>query len=252
MTYLILAISVPALVIGYMQSPVLPVYENIRKISMFNRIAGFFVLLIFTLIINRLIQARKHYRLQASELAYANKELESFSYSTAHDLKSPLHAVNGFSQIIIEDYGKNLDQEINNYLDKIIDITDRMRCIIDDMLSLSNISLKEMKFEKVNISQMAESIVTELRTTAPERNVEVYIKKDMKAIADSSLIRIAMTNLIGNAWKYTSKKKNAIISVESKCARNETIFIVKNNGSGFDMKFAENLFVPFKRLHSEN
>ncbi|HEX2956286.1 MAG TPA: ATP-binding protein [Chitinispirillaceae bacterium] len=251
MTYLILTITVPALVIGYMLSPVVPLYENIREVSMLNRTTGFFVLAVFTIIINMLIQVRKHYSVQASELTYANKELESFSYSTAHDLKSPLHAIKGVSQILIEDYGKNLDQQAIDFLRSITDSSDKMASIIDDMLSLSKISLKEMNLQKVNMSELTESIIAELRTSSPEKNVEVHVDKGMEARADSSLIRIAMTNLIGNAWKYTSKKEIAIISVESKCIRGQTLFIVKDNGCGFDMKFAQNLFVPFKRLHSE-
>ncbi|MBN1603553.1 MAG: GHKL domain-containing protein [Chitinispirillaceae bacterium] len=249
--YLMLAISVPALIIGYVQSPMLPVYENIRNISLFNRTAGFFVLSVFTIIISKLIQARKHYRVQASDLAYANKELESFSYSTAHDLKSPLQAIKGFSQILIEDYGNKLDQQAIDFLKRISISSDRMTSTINDMLSLSKISLEEMNIQKVNISELAESIFAELRTSAPERNVDVNINKGMEAKADSHLIRIALVNLIGNAWKYTSKKERATISVESKTTREEFIFIIKDNGCGFDMKLAGKLFLPFKRLHSE-
>jgi light-regulated signal transduction histidine kinase (bacteriophytochrome) len=250
LTYLVLVISIPALVIGHLHSPELPEYENIHEISTLNRTIGFFVLLIFTIIINKLIQARKHYRILVSELSYANNELESFSYSAAHDLKTPLRAIKGFSQILIEDYGKNLNEQANDCLVRIVNSSCRMTILIDDMLSLSKISLKEMVLQNVDISAIAESIVAELKATSPERNVEVHINKDMKAMADSGLIRIVMANLIGNAWKYTSKKENAKISIESKFTKSETIFIIKDNGSGFDMKFAENLFTPFKRLHS--
>lgn len=251
LTYLVLAISVPALAVGYVQSQEWPAYENIHKVSLFNRMTGFFVLSVFTIIINKLIQFSKYYRVQTSDLIYANKELETFAYSTAHDLKSPLHAIKGFSQIVIDDYGKNLDKQAIEYLKGIVNSSDKMTSTINDMLSLSKISLEEMNLQKVNMSELAESIVDELRTSAPERNVEVHISKDMEATADNGLIRIAMVNLIGNAWKYTSKKETATISVESKPAREESLFIVKDNGCGFDMKFAGNLFVPFKRLHSD-
>jgi light-regulated signal transduction histidine kinase (bacteriophytochrome) len=245
MTYLVLALSIPALAVGYIQSKKLPV------LSLFNRATGFFVLTVFTIIINKLIQLRKHYQVQASGLSYANKELESFSYSTAHYLKSPLHAIKGFSQILIEDYEKDLDQQAIGYLKNIATSTDKMTSTINDMLSLSQISLREMNFHKVDMSEIAESIIAELRTSDPQRKVEVHVNKGMSATADSGLIRIAMVNLIGNACKYTSKKETAIISVESKSTREESIFIVKDNGCGFDMKLAGNLFLPFKRLHSE-
>lgn len=248
-TYIFLALSAIALIIGFMVSSPISSCEDIREISLFNRITGFAVLLIFTAIINKLIQARKHYRVLVSELEYANKELESFSYSAAHDLKAPLFAMKSFSQLLIEDYGKSFDQQAMEYLGKIDKNANNMSSLIDDMLSLSKISLKEMNLREVDISAIAESIITDLRSTAPEREVKVHIGKNMKARADNSLIRIVMANLIGNAWKYTSKKKTAEICIESKRMKNEIIFIVKDNGCGFDMSLAKDLFVPFKRLY---
>lgn len=249
--YLFLAITVPALVIGFIDSPQVSNYESISVISFVNRISGFAVLLIFTIIIIKLIQARKHYRILTAELEYSNKELESFSYSVAHDLKAPIVAMKGFSQILVDDYGKDLDQQANVYLEKIMVSTDRMTTLINDMLSLSKISLREMDLQEVDISAIAKSIIAEIESATPKKNVEVHIDKGMKAKADSSLIRIALANLIRNAWKYTSKKEFAKISIESKNIKKETIFSVKDNGCGFDMKFADDLFVPFKRLHSE-
>lgn len=250
--YLHLVLIAFALLIGYIYSPIHPTYENIRDISKLNRIEGFFVFLTFSIIINKLINSRIHFRKLSGELAYANSELESFSYSAAHDLKAPLRTMKGFSQYLLNDYGPKIDEQANDCLRRIIQSSDRMSTLIDDLLSLSKISLQEINLQEIDITDIAESIIEDLKSITPNRNVEVQIDKGMKAKADLNLMRLALNNLIANAWKYTSKNDIALIRIEAKHEKNITVFSVKDNGCGFDMKFANNLFAPFKRLHSES
>ncbi|NLL14080.1 MAG: hypothetical protein GX267_11805 [Fibrobacter sp.] len=251
-TYAILSLSAVALVIGQLFSSTNISFENIHIISAINRITGFFVLLLFTIIINKLIQTRKHYQRVSSELAYSNKELESFSYSAAHDLKAPLRAIRGFSDILMEDHKAELDEEAQMLLARISSSTEKMSRLIEDMLSLSKVASQEISPHEVNLSQIAHSIIDDFRTREPNRKAEVRIEEELRAIADPDLIRIVLTNLLGNAWKFSSRKEVSQIYFGSKKGKEAQVFFIKDNGSGFDMANQSRLFEPFKRLHSES
>jgi PAS domain S-box-containing protein len=188
---------------------------------------------------------------RTEELASANKELESFSYSISHDLRTPLNAMKSFSTIIIEDFSEELKADVLEYLKRISISADKMSNLIDDMLSLSKISLQEINFEPMNLSSIAHSVIDELRLAEPMHNVEVKITDNLETHGDSRLLGIALSNLIGNAWKYSSKTSNAKIEFGKIVKYGHVIYFVRDNGAGFDMKFADKLFEPFKRLHTE-
>ena len=189
---------------------------------------------------------------RAEELAESNKALQSFSYSVSHDLRSPLHTIVGFSKILLEDYSDNLDKEGLDFLQRIIKSGENMNELIDNMLALSRITRHEISLQEIDIESMAESIIDQLRKTEPHPGAEVFIHKNLIAMGDPSLIRIALTNLISNSWKYTSKVKNPRIEIGAKRRADHTTFFVRDNGVGFDPKNASKLFTPFQRLHSEN
>jgi PAS domain S-box-containing protein len=189
---------------------------------------------------------------KTTDLLYANKELETFSYSVSHDLRSPLRAIKGFSTILLKDYSNNLDADGQDFLNRIKGGADRMSDLIDDMLSLAKISRDEMDPKEIDLSDVVESIVSELRQAEKDRNVEAIITKGLKAHCDARLMHIALSNLIGNAWKYSSKTPNAVIEFGAMEKNGENIFFVRDNGAGFDMAHAKKLFTPFQRLHSDS
>jgi light-regulated signal transduction histidine kinase (bacteriophytochrome) len=185
------------------------------------------------------------------ELALTNKELESFSYSISHDLRAPLRAMKGLCSILLEDYAKRLDPELQEYLSRIISSSNKMSELIENMLSLSKVSRQEVILEQVNLSVIANTIVSELRQVEPANNVEVVIAEQLESHCDSRLISMALFNLIGNAWKYSSKTSCARIEFREMEKEGQKIFYVRDNGAGFDMKFSEKLFTPFQRLHTD-
>lgn len=189
---------------------------------------------------------------RTDELAAANKELEAFSYSVSHDLRSPLTTIQGFTNLLLENYSGILEETGRGFIAHIRNATDKMTTIIDDLLKMARISKLEMNCNKIDLSPVARSVVDELRKSEPQRNVIVNIAENMTAIADPGFIDITLTNLIGNAWKYTSKNSDAQIDVGVMNIRNEKVFYVRDNGAGFDMRFVHKLFLPFERLHTEN
>ena len=189
---------------------------------------------------------------KTTDLLYANKELETFSYSVSHDLRSPLRAIKGFSTILLKDYSNNLDADGQDFLNRIKGGADRMSDLIDDMLSLAKISRDEMDPKEIDLSDVVESIVSELRQAEKDRNVEAIITKGLKAHCDARLMHIALSNLIGNAWKYSSRTPYAVIEFGTVEKNEETVFFVRDNGAGFDMAHAKKLFTPFQRLHSDS
>ena len=186
------------------------------------------------------------------ELAAANKELESFSYSISHDLRAPLRIMKSFSGILLEDHARELNAEGKNLLQRIEMSADKMESLIDDMLDLSKISRQEMVTSEIDLGAIAQSIFQSLRQTEPQRNIEAVAREQMKARGDERMMHIALSNLIGNAWKYSSKTPNARIEFGSMKKDSEWIYFVRDNGSGFDMKLAHKLFAPFQRLHSDS
>ena len=187
---------------------------------------------------------------QAVELAAANKELEAFSYSVSHDLRAPLRSIDGFSQAILEDYANKLDEQGKDYIQRVRNATQKMGQLIDDMLRLSRLSRAELHNEQVDLSYSAHIILDKLQVTEPSRKVKVTIQDNILVKADKKLLDILLENLLGNAWKFTSNNKNPTIEFGSMKKEKETIFFVRDNGAGFDMAYADKLFIPFQRLHS--
>lgn len=187
---------------------------------------------------------------QTAELSAVNRELEAFSYSVSHDLRSPLRSIDGFSQALLEDYQFLFDKEGKDYLCRIRNATNRMADLIDALLKLSRITQHQLDLEKINLSKLSDSIINELKTDNPNRDVKIKIQDDLVTIADKHLVQIALDNLISNAWKFTSKKEKGFIEIGKTIREGEESFFIKDNGAGFDMKYASKLFVPFQRFHS--
>ena len=179
------------------------------------------------------------------ELSVANKELESFAYSVSHDLRAPLRGIDGWSLALLEDFNDKLNDEGRGYLAQVRTETQRMSELIDDILELSRITRSEMRRETVDLSRVAEIIVDQLKNGAPTQRVEMSIQPRVIVTGDSHLLRQVLENLLSNAWKFTSKKELAHIEFGYK---NDTFF-VRDDGAGFDMTYANKLFVPFQRLH---
>lgn len=190
-------------------------------------------------------------QLRTRELEKINKELEAFSYSVSHDLRTPLRAIDGFSQILIEDYGDELDVQGNQYLERVRNAAQRMGKLIDDLLSLSHINRASFEPEVIDLSFMADKILTNLSSNEKNRSVEIDIANDLTCTGDAGLIRIALENLFNNAWKYTSKTADALIRFDAEHRDGEIVFCVSDNGVGFDMKHSGKLFTAFHRLHGE-
>lgn len=196
-------------------------------------------------------EAEEKIRLRTAELYAVNEELEAFSYSVSHDLRAPLRAIDGFSQALLEDYSNQLDEQGKNYLDRVRAATQRMGQLIDDMLSLSRITRAEMRHETVDLTAIASDVLEELQKDQPERKVEWQVEPKLVAEGDPQLLRALLTNLLGNAWKYTSKTAAAKIELGAiRNADDTTDFFVRDNGAGFDMAYADKLFGAFQRLHT--
>jgi len=187
---------------------------------------------------------------RTAQLSAANRELESFAYSVSHDLRAPLRSIDGFSRILMEEFGQALDPAAAGYLIRVRNASQRMGQLIDDLLSLSRVTRSELKRVRTDLTAIAQAIVQELRTETPERTVDVSVHPSMSCLADPSLIRIALYNLIGNAWKFTSKRTDASIEFGALTQRSKIVYYVRDNGAGFDMEHAGKLFGAFQRLHS--
>jgi PAS domain S-box-containing protein len=184
-------------------------------------------------------------------LEAANRELEAFSYSVSHDLRAPLRAVSGFAELLHQGYVDALDETGRNHLARVKAASSRMARLIDDLLDLSRISRQAIHRGEVDLSLLAAELVAELRESDPHRGVHVVIAPGLQAVADAGLARIALGNLIGNAWKFTSKTSEATIRFEAADVDGRPGFVVRDNGAGFDPAYADTLFGPFQRLHSE-
>ncbi|MBN2147430.1 MAG: PAS domain S-box protein [Anaerolineales bacterium] len=187
---------------------------------------------------------------RTAELVAVNQELEAFSYSVSHDLRAPLRAIDGFSQALLEDYMACLDDVGQDYLRRVQGASRKMGQLISDLLKLSRLTRGEMRHEQVDLSAIATEIVAELRSTQPERQVSFIIAPHLVTNGDPHLLRVALENLLGNAWKFTSKQEIAQIEFGSKPVGHEMVYLVRDNGAGFDMTYASKLFGAFQRLHS--
>jgi len=187
---------------------------------------------------------------RSTELVAANKELESFSYSVSHDLRAPLRGIDGFSQALQEDYAAFLDATGKNYLARIRAGTQRMGTLIDDLLNLARVTRAEMYREKIDLSKMASDIARELQSAEPNRDVTVKVSPGLAVSGDHRLVRIALQNLLGNAWKFTSKRTDPQIEFGKLSSDGGKTYFVRDNGAGFDPAYTARLFSAFQRLHS--
>ncbi len=202
------------------------------------------------------------------ELEDVNKELEAFTYSVSHDLSAPIRHLSGFAKILAENYADKLDDVGNNYLGRIQAGSAKATRLIDDLLRLSRISRQDMKRVEMDLSGKALEVIADLREASPGRNVQVRIAPGLKAAADPRLVEVVLSNLLGNAWKFTSKTGSAYIEfgafecgmrnsefgmkAQEQCEKGKTAYFVKDNGAGFDSAYADKMFRPFQRLHSED
>ncbi|MBU4231728.1 MAG: PAS domain S-box protein [Proteobacteria bacterium] len=186
---------------------------------------------------------------RTAQLEAANRELETFSYSVSHDLRAPLRGIDGWSLAFLEDYGDGLDEQGRNYLGWVRAETQRMGQLIDDLLSLSRVSRAEMRREPVDLTALVQAIADKLRQTDPERQAEFIIQPGLAATGDPRLLEMALVNLLENAWKFTGKQPVARIEFGGMEQDGRPVFFLRDNGTGFDMAYASNLFGAFQRLH---
>ncbi|MDN3515481.1 MAG: ATP-binding protein [Candidatus Brocadia sp.] len=194
---------------------------------------------------------RDHLEHLTHQLAAANKELESFSYSVSHDLRAPLNRIIGFSDILLRDYADKLDEHGKNYLQRVINASQHMAQLIKDMLNLARTTQTEMHHETVNLSALAKMVARELREKQPERQVEFVIAEGLVVRGDPRLMQTALENLLSNAWKFTGKCPDTRIEFGVTQRNEKSVYFVRDNGVGFDMAFAKKLFSPFQRLHAK-
>jgi PAS domain S-box-containing protein len=186
---------------------------------------------------------------RTAELEATNQELEAFAYSVSHDLRAPLRSMRGFSEVLLESYTNQLDAEGQALLRRACESSNRMSRLIDDLLKLSRVGRCDLHWQPVNLTALAEGVVAELRKSDPGRAVEVVIGPNLGAEGDEPLLSLVLENLLGNAWKFTRQRADARIEFGF-TAEPEPAFFVRDNGVGFNMKYADKLFGVFQRLHS--
>jgi light-regulated signal transduction histidine kinase (bacteriophytochrome) len=190
----------------------------------------------------------KHY---VSQLELSNRELEAFSYSVSHDLRSPLRSIAGFSQALLEDYAGRLDAQGRDFLDRVVAAANRMGRLIDDLLNLSRVSRHEMTRARVDLSAAARNISGKLGNSRPERAAEFLVEDGLMVEGDERLLNVMLENLYANAWKYSEKAPRTVIEFGATTHDGERIFFLRDNGAGFDMRYVDKLFKAFQRLHRE-
>lgn len=184
-----------------------------------------------------------------AEAEVASEELEAFSYSVAHDLRAPLRSVDGFSQALLEDSADRLDADGKRYLKYVRDAAQQMGELIDGLLSLARVSRGELRRRPVDFSALAREVLARLRETQSDRAVDVVVQDGLVAYADPRLLEIVLANLLGNAWKFTSKLARARIEIGAAAGERPRVFFVRDDGAGFDQAHAAKLFGVFQRLH---
>jgi PAS domain S-box-containing protein len=187
---------------------------------------------------------------RTTQLMAANKELEAFSYSVSHDLRAPLRGIDGFSQALLEEYSDKLDDVGKSYLQEVRSASQEMAELIDDVLQLARVSRGEMHEETVNLTMAAQSIMDRLQRRDPERRADIDIELGLVTSGDQRLLEILLTNLLENAWKFTSKRETSRIVFGKALKDDQTICFIRDNGAGFDMTYADKLFRAFQRLHT--
>lgn len=207
---------------------------------------------LFSSLEQRVTERTSELHRRSAQLDVLNKELEAFSYSVAHDLRSPLITIDGFTQVLLESYGERLDETGRGHLERICAGARRMHRLINDLLELSKVVRAPMHHVTVDLTRIANDIVSRLRQSAPERTASVAIADNLTVEGDAGLLQIALENLFSNAWKFTSKTANARIEFGSRMDRSgRKAYFLRDNGAGFDPRHAANLFSPFRRLHPE-
>jgi PAS domain S-box-containing protein len=194
-------------------------------------------------LLNKSLQTR------SKELEVINRELEAFSYSVSHDLRAPLRAMDGFSRTLLDEYADTLDEKGRDRLSRIRAAAQRMAALIDDLLKLSRVSRAELKREPVDLTRLANEIMDELRQREPQRRVQFSVQPELNTLGDPTLLRVVLDNLLGNAWKFTSRRPDAVIEMGGSGDGKEYTYFVRDNGAGFDMAYADKLFGAFQRLH---
>ncbi|HVY80282.1 MAG TPA: ATP-binding protein, partial [Steroidobacteraceae bacterium] len=208
---------------------------------------------VFTNLEKRVAERTAELKRRTTELELLNRELEAFSYSVAHDLRAPLITIDGFTQVLEDTLRDRLDDADRGHLGHIRSSVSRMHKLIEDLLGLSRIVRTPMRLTTVDLSAAARDIAQRLARTAPERRVEFVIAPDLVSEGDDGLLRIALENLLGNAWKFTSKRPEARIEMgTTHGTRGERVYFVRDNGAGFDPRYAGKLFGPFQRCHTQS
>lgn len=196
------------------------------------------------------LELEERVRHRTIALEAANKELDAFAYSVSHDLRAPLRGIDGFSLALLEDYEEHLDDTARDYLNRVRSGCIRMGQLIDDLLKMSRLTRGEIRRNPLDMSRMARQSLEPLMASDPERRVDIRIRDDITGMGDETLIRAVLDNLLGNAWKFTGKTENPEISFRTETDGGRTVYVVKDNGAGFNPAYSDKLFSAFQRLHS--
>lgn len=210
---------------------------------------GFCVAWLIASMLNALLAARSELERHADELAAVNRELEAFSYSVSHDLRAPLRAVDGFSRAVLEDYGAELPEKGRGYLERVSAGAVRMGQLIDDLLAFSHLSRAALKVKSVDMNALVREALDELQSEQAGRPVELHVEPLPSCEGDKMLLKQVWINLLSNALKYTRGRDPAVIEVDARKENGDTVYFVRDNGTGFDMRYAHKLFGVFQRLH---
>ncbi len=186
------------------------------------------------------------------ELEAANAEMEAFTYSVSHDLRTPLRTVDGFSRILMDSYADTMDEEVLRYLERIRHGVQRMGTLINDLLSFSRSTRGNLRCSDINVSDIVNTVAGKLLESDPERDIKLSVEPDVMGHGDPRLVQVVLDNLLGNAWKYTSTTENPEIGFSCETTDGEAVYRINDNGAGFDMAYAEKLFLPFQRLHRQD
>jgi light-regulated signal transduction histidine kinase (bacteriophytochrome) len=189
---------------------------------------------------------------RTAELETTNREMDSFQYSASHDLRTPLRGIDGYAQILLEDYADFLDDAAANYLRSIRRGAQRMGEIIDDMLKMSRITQHKMYISEIDLTSIVQSFAREYQEVEPQREIEFTIAEDIHAVGDEYLISIALENLLGNAVKFTRHRKISKITFGTLEMEGKKVFYIQDNGAGFNIEYKGKLFTAFQRLHRQD
>jgi len=187
---------------------------------------------------------------KTAELTAVNRELEAFCYSVSHDLRAPLRRIEGFGHLLLEDAKDKLNAEEKDYLRRITAATSNMDQLINDLLKLSRVSMLELSLEKLDLTELANEVADQLQKAAPERSVTFVANGPLRVVGDKALLKIALTNLLENAWKFTGNTEQPQVEFGARKSGRKTVYFVRDNGAGFNSSMSERLFMPFQRLHS--